>query len=67
MLQHEYLEHVKLLKVRMDLPFKDCLQIVDALCNNGFEVVEVRRLDGNAFNMLFIECAETEVEEIVDL
>ena len=65
MIEHKFIEKINTLEITTDVRFKDCCLIADLLCDNGFEVIEVRRTDGGAFNIITVECAEKDIEKIV--
>ena len=52
------------LYIETDVPFKYCEQVADLLCDNGYEVIEVRRTDGDAANIITVACKKTDIETI---
>lgn len=66
MLEHKFTKKSKTLELTTDAAFKYCTQVSDLLVDNGYEVIEVRRIDCGAAHKIFVVCTETDIEKIVE-
>jgi len=66
MLEHKFYPTAKLLQVSLDLPQKYVESIAAELHDTGYSVIDVRHKQ-NAQSIIFIECAEKDVNKIVEL
>ena len=54
------------LRIKTDANWQLCIKTADALCDNGYEVTEIRRTDGRVWNIITVECLKKDILNIVE-